>query len=170
MTPVRDQFNAYATAKIHYDQDQKTNPHLQPPKPLDLKAMAQANGMSLYVKDPISKWQAANLDVAKSFIDERIDFLSFAYRSANSFQLNQPMVSETGPRFSADGSKLLPGDVFLFWKTEDQAEYTPKFSDQGEREKSSSSGNNSRPASWRATKQSGWRRRSARRKNRSRKH
>ena len=135
MTPLRDQFNAYATKKIHYDQDQKTNPNLQPPQPLDLKAMAQTSGMSLYTTEPISRWKAAELDIAKSYVDERIDFVSFAYRSASSSQLNQPAVSETGPQFSPDGSKLLPGNVYLFWKTEDNAEYTPKFDDKGEREK-----------------------------------
>ena len=135
LTPVRDRFNAYATAKIHYDQDQKTNPNLQPPKPLDLKSMAQEIGMSLYTTEPISRWQAADLDIAKSYIDERVDFVAYAYRSATSFQLNQPTVSESGPHFAPDSSKLLPGNVYLFWKTEDQAEFTPSFSDKGEREK-----------------------------------
>jgi hypothetical protein len=125
MTPLRDQINAYAAAKIRYDQDQKTNPNLQPPKLLDLKALAQAKGMSHYQTKPISKWQARDRDIAKSYVDERIDFVSYAYRPATTYQSYQPTVSDS----------RLGGSVFLFWKTEDQPEYTPKFDDPGEHEK-----------------------------------
>jgi hypothetical protein len=81
--------------------------------------------MRYYKTEPISRWQARDVDIAKSYIEERFDFVSFAYRSAISYQPYQPTVSDN----------RLGGSAFLFWKTDDQPEYTPKFDDQGEREK-----------------------------------
>jgi hypothetical protein len=115
MTSYSQQWHIYRSAV-------KGNPSAKAPAPLDFNALAKENHLAAGNTALVSKWDAADLDIAKSFASNE-PFVEYVY-NPNALPLFKPARSVA--------SETLGGAVaYLYWKVKEVKEVTPKLDEEG---------------------------------------
>lgn len=114
---LQTELNNYSTLRSQATADQ---PGEEPPRP-DFSQLAAAHGLVAIKTDLISQTEALlTLDIARSAVAGGDPFVRFAYEGGMRTFL--PMLSEDNE-----------GNQYLFWKTDEHADFVPKLTDEGVR-------------------------------------
>ncbi len=108
---------------LAYDAEKIRNKDAVAPKKLDMKALADKYGFKFTDTGMLSASQMTDLDIHTSYVDGNgnYPFVAMAYQAL--------------PRYSVRFSQGADGDTFfLFWKTAESKERTPKFAEEGVQE------------------------------------
>ena len=111
----------YSSARGEYEVSKEDNPDLEEPEPLDLAAMASAEGVTAKETDLISADELeAETGLGKSFAR------FFELRSRSGFrEVPFPEIGFTDRRFKPESTEDLDGDRYLSWKVQETPEGVP---------------------------------------------
>jgi hypothetical protein len=116
------QLKEYSRKLAVYNAEIINNPNAKPPKPLDLDALAKDNHLTLGETKLMSKWEAADLEIAKSITSDGTSFIDYVFRAAR--------VPLYFPARSGISELLGSNTVYLFWKVKEVKESTPSLDDK----------------------------------------
>lgn len=123
---LREPMEKYRRERSIYDADvirSKTSkdgkPLSAPPAALDFEKLAKENGLTVGRTDKVSQWDMRDMELAGSRVEGRLPVLQYAFEG----------LSKWRAAVSSDAKA-----VYLFWKSDEEKEHSPKFTDEGVRE------------------------------------
>ncbi|MBI2824302.1 MAG: hypothetical protein HYX69_06410 [Planctomycetia bacterium] len=119
LATVREKMARYASERSRWEARYEQDKSAPPPKPLDLAAISEANGLSSDTTKLLSARELAQVDgIGESFLGD----YRFEPIAAVAFSQNLAL-------YSAAASRDIAGNRYLFWKIEEQAARVPEFAE-----------------------------------------
>jgi hypothetical protein len=113
----------YRSARGEYEVRKEEEPDLEEPDPLDLPALASAEGLEAKETDLVSADELYDAtDLGKSFNDDTPDRRSLTYR-----RVPFPLIGFPDRLFSPEITEDIEGNGYLSWKIKETPEGVPEF-------------------------------------------
>jgi len=121
LSPIQEEMARYNTDRSQYQSDIRAKKNAVPPARLDFDALAQKNGLEAGNTGMVSRWGMQSLPIgATQLVGRQAEVAEVLFSDSTVFR---PMISQD-----------LEGNRYVLWKTADEAEHVPQFSDKGVRE------------------------------------